>query len=227
MPTTTSSGAKKINNNDNWREIFDCHNDTCDAIDTLNSKIYPVIIDGNISSFDSLTNIGLHIGAINPTYNNIDGYYCFTLQNGSEGAIKQFITSRYATLNGIYLRTRTISGVWTDAGSISTNSTVTLTPDTTKITARNSSSISCIKNGKTVTISMDFQTNSSISAYTTIISGCPTPANGGNTVYGVLNNRSNGSTRSFYIDGLGKLNVLDTALESGVYYSGTITYICL
>ena len=39
MPTTTSSGAKKINNNDNWREIFDCHNDTCDAIDTLNSNL--------------------------------------------------------------------------------------------------------------------------------------------------------------------------------------------
>lgn len=39
MPTTTSSGAKKINSNDNWRLIFDCHNDTCDAIDTLNSKL--------------------------------------------------------------------------------------------------------------------------------------------------------------------------------------------
>jgi len=38
MPTTTSSGAKKINSNDNWREIFGCHNDTCDAIDTLNNN---------------------------------------------------------------------------------------------------------------------------------------------------------------------------------------------
>ena len=30
---TTDTGAKKIEGTDNWREIFDAHNDTVDALD--------------------------------------------------------------------------------------------------------------------------------------------------------------------------------------------------
>jgi len=33
MATTTGTGAKKIQNTDDWRDIFDIHNDTVDAYD--------------------------------------------------------------------------------------------------------------------------------------------------------------------------------------------------
>lgn len=39
MATTMPSGAKKIDSTDNWRDIFDCHNDTCDAVEALNTAI--------------------------------------------------------------------------------------------------------------------------------------------------------------------------------------------
>ena len=35
MATTTTTGAKKIENSDQWGEIFDIHNDTVDAYDQL------------------------------------------------------------------------------------------------------------------------------------------------------------------------------------------------
>ena len=40
---TTNSGAKKIENNDNWREIFDAHNDSVDAADRIQPEIAPII----------------------------------------------------------------------------------------------------------------------------------------------------------------------------------------
>lgn len=40
---TTNTGAKKIEGTDNWREIFDAHNDSVDAMDTVAAKILPVI----------------------------------------------------------------------------------------------------------------------------------------------------------------------------------------
>ena len=41
---TTSTGAKKIEGTDNWREIFDAHNDSVDAYDSAVSSINSNII---------------------------------------------------------------------------------------------------------------------------------------------------------------------------------------
>ena len=46
---TTSTGAKKIENTDNWREIFDAHNDSVDAEDKLAQDTAP-IVNGNKST---------------------------------------------------------------------------------------------------------------------------------------------------------------------------------
>ena len=43
---TTSTGAKKIEGTDNWREIFDAHNDSVDAQDKLAPDMAP-IVNGN------------------------------------------------------------------------------------------------------------------------------------------------------------------------------------
>ena len=43
---TTSTGAKKIENTDNWREIFDAHNDSVTAEDKLAPDMAP-IVNGN------------------------------------------------------------------------------------------------------------------------------------------------------------------------------------
>ena len=46
---TPSTGAKKIENTDNWREIFDAHNDSVDAEDKLAQDTAP-IVNGNKST---------------------------------------------------------------------------------------------------------------------------------------------------------------------------------
>ena len=46
---TTATGAKKIENTDNWRQIFDAHNDSVDAEDKLAQDMAP-IVNGNKST---------------------------------------------------------------------------------------------------------------------------------------------------------------------------------
>ena len=40
---TTNTGAKKIENSDNWREIFDAHNTSVDAADRIQPEVAPII----------------------------------------------------------------------------------------------------------------------------------------------------------------------------------------
>lgn len=40
---TTNTGAKKIEGTDNWREIFDAHNDSVDAHDTAAQSLAPIV----------------------------------------------------------------------------------------------------------------------------------------------------------------------------------------
>ena len=46
---TTATGAKKLESTDNWREIFDVHNDSVDAEDKLAQDTAP-IVNGNKSA---------------------------------------------------------------------------------------------------------------------------------------------------------------------------------
>lgn len=46
---TTATGAKKIESTDNWRQIFDAHNDSVDAEDALAQDMAP-IVNGNKST---------------------------------------------------------------------------------------------------------------------------------------------------------------------------------
>ena len=46
---TTATGAKKVESTDNWREIFDAHNDSVDAEDKLAQDTAP-IVNGNKST---------------------------------------------------------------------------------------------------------------------------------------------------------------------------------
>lgn len=45
---TNSMGAKKVEGTDNWREIFDAHNDTADALEQMGQDVAP-IVNGNKS----------------------------------------------------------------------------------------------------------------------------------------------------------------------------------
>ncbi|MBR3272354.1 MAG: hypothetical protein IKF98_00410 [Clostridia bacterium] len=70
---TTDTGAKKIENSDNWRQIFDAHNDSVDAEDKIVPEMAP-IVNGNKSTVGAA--IGEYVLVRNSSITGItDGAY--------------------------------------------------------------------------------------------------------------------------------------------------------
>ena len=70
---TTDTGAKKIENSDNWRLIFDAHNDSVDAEDKIVPEMAP-IVNGNKSTVGAA--IGEYVLVRNSSITGItDGAY--------------------------------------------------------------------------------------------------------------------------------------------------------
>lgn len=70
---TTDTGAKKIENTDNWRLIFDAHNDSVDAEDKIVPEMAP-IVNGNKSTVGAA--IGEYVLVRNSSITGItDGAY--------------------------------------------------------------------------------------------------------------------------------------------------------
>ena len=71
----TKSGARKIEGTDNWREIFDDHNYTVDALDQL-AEDMAIIVNGNKTAYASGAAVGQYVLLRNSTITDrADGMY--------------------------------------------------------------------------------------------------------------------------------------------------------
>ena len=71
----TKSGARKIEGTDNWREIFDDHNYTVDALDQLADDM-AIIVNGNKTAYASGAAVGQYVLLRNSTITDrADGMY--------------------------------------------------------------------------------------------------------------------------------------------------------
>jgi len=61
---TTNTGAKKIEGTDNWREIFDAHNDSVDAHDKV-SEAMTYVVNGNKSIENAAIPVGSYVRLAN------------------------------------------------------------------------------------------------------------------------------------------------------------------
>lgn len=72
---TTNTGAKKIEGTDNWREIFDAHNDSVDAHDKV-SEAMTYVVNGNKSIENAAIPVGSYVRLANSTIvGRSDGIY--------------------------------------------------------------------------------------------------------------------------------------------------------
>ena len=72
---TTNTGAKKIEGTDNWREIFDAHNDSVDAHDKV-SEGMTYVVNGNKSIENAAIPVGSLVRLANSTIvGRSDGIY--------------------------------------------------------------------------------------------------------------------------------------------------------
>ena len=72
---TTNTGAKKIEGTDNWREIFDAHNDSVTAHDKV-SEAMTYVVNGNKSIENAAIPVGSYVRLANSTIvGRSDGIY--------------------------------------------------------------------------------------------------------------------------------------------------------
>ena len=72
---TTNTGAKKIEGTDNWREIFDAHNDSVNAHDKV-SEAMTYVVNGNKSIENAAIPVGSYVRLANSTIvGRSDGIY--------------------------------------------------------------------------------------------------------------------------------------------------------
>ena len=125
---TTDSGAKKIEGTDNWRGIFDAHNDTADALEQL-AEDTAIIVNGNKTSHtggaasgqyvlvrnSTITDItdGLYTAAqAIPANTAIDKTYLTAVSGGGLNALNSNISTVDSKLTGMFTRKqRTYSNV--------------------------------------------------------------------------------------------------------------------
>jgi hypothetical protein len=129
MPQTTSTGAKKILDSDNWREIFADHNDTVDA--------YDGVITGTVSVITGTTNNTGHTIAAGEYFIANGSKYKATASIPSNTAWASSATavSDIDIINSLNSAIKTVS---TNLGSASSASSVTGADAFSKIDALNS-----------------------------------------------------------------------------------------
>ena len=72
---TTNTGSKKIEGTDNWREIFDAHNDSVEAHDKV-SEAMTYVVNGNKSIENAAIPVGSYVRLANSTIvGRSDGIY--------------------------------------------------------------------------------------------------------------------------------------------------------
>jgi hypothetical protein len=116
---TTNTGAKKIEGTDNWREIFDAHNDSVDAHDTAAQSLAPIVkgkqcavsvASGKYVLLMGSTITGKADGAYKatkaiPANTDIDGTYLTAATDGFANSLSDHIGKVYnASGNGISAR---------------------------------------------------------------------------------------------------------------------------
>ena len=86
---TTETGAKKIEDSDNWREIFDAHNESVDALNSNIAKLregVAIVVDGDTAA------IAVPVGGYAWVRNNTHGL--------SEGVYKNTSSSAFPVSGG-------------------------------------------------------------------------------------------------------------------------------